>query len=77
MLPSDRDDTNSQRTESALLACAPISESAEGVRVFTVGNGDEANLDLLTRIASRTRAESYEDNPDIIEETLLYIFSQQ
>jgi Ca-activated chloride channel family protein len=77
VLLSDGDDTNSERNESDMLECVPVTESAEGVKVFTVAYGDEANVDLLTRVANRTGAKFYEGNPDNIDEILLEILYEQ
>lgn len=77
VLLSDGKDTNSTRTESDMWDCVPVRETAVGVKIYTIAYGDEADIDLLTRLANRTGGEVYEGSPEDIEEILLEILYEQ
>ncbi len=53
---SDGKDTASKHTLSDLLDRMPETESADGTRIFTVAYGDDADEDLLKKIADRSNA---------------------
>lgn len=74
---SDGADTDSERTENDMLACLPQGESGEGIKVFTIAYGDEADREVLTKIANRTNAKTYSVPPDTIENVYLDIAVQQ
>ena len=77
VLLSDGQDTNSQRSESDMFGCLPSGETAEGVKVFTIAYGEDADNNLLERIANRTNGKFFESNPDDIQEVLLDILYEQ
>ncbi len=77
VLLSDGQDTNSQRSESDMLGCLPSGETAEGVKIFTIAYGEDADNNLLERIANRTNGKFFESNPDDIQEVLLDILYEQ
>jgi Ca-activated chloride channel family protein len=74
---SDGDDTNSEKTESDMFNCLPSGEDVEGVKVFTIAYGDDANKDLLLRIANRTNGKAFTGDPDTIEQVYLAISFEQ
>ena len=53
---SDGKDTSSTQKLSDLLDRMPANESADGTRIFTVAYGDEADEDLLKRVANSSNA---------------------
>ena len=74
---SDGEDTNSEATESDMLRCLPSGEDVEGVKVFTIAYGEDADQDLLLRIANRTNGKAYSGDPATIEEVYLAISFEQ
>lgn len=74
---SDGRDTNSQRSESDMWDCVPVRETAEGIKIYTIAYGDEADTQILERLANRSDGKFYESNPDHIEEVLLEILWEQ
>jgi Ca-activated chloride channel family protein len=74
---SDGEDTNSSKTESDMFRCLPSGEDVVGVKVFTIAYGDDADEDLLLRIANRTNGRTFTGNPDTIEEIYLEISAEQ
>jgi Ca-activated chloride channel family protein len=78
VLLSDGADRGSERSENQMLAdCLPDGESVEGVRVYTIAFGADANLDLMTRIANRTNGRSFEGDPQNIERIYTAISAEQ
>lgn len=67
VLLSDGEDTSSKRTQNQMFGCLPSGESIDGVKIFTIAYGDDADADLLKRIAKRTNGKSYTGDPDNIE----------
>ena len=74
---SDGDDANSTKTESDVFNCLPSGEDVEGVKAFTIAYGDDADKDLLLRIANRTNGKAYPGDPDTIEQVYLAISFEQ
>jgi hypothetical protein len=60
-----------------MFACLPSGETAEGVKIFTIAYGEDADNNLLERIANRTNGKFFESNPDDIQEVLLDILYEQ
>jgi Ca-activated chloride channel family protein len=77
VLLSDGQDTNSSRSKSDMFTCLPSGEAAEGVKIFTIAYGDDADEQLLEQIANRTNGIFFESNPDDIQEVLLEILYEQ
>lgn len=77
VLLSDGQDTNSSRTESDMFNCLPSGEDVEGVKVFTIAYGADANVDVLKRIANRTNGQAYAGDPENIEQVYLAISFEQ
>lgn len=74
---SDGDDTVSEKTESDMYNCLPSGEDVEGIKVFTIAYGEEANEVLLTKIANRTNGGSFAGDPDTIEDVYVAISAEQ
>jgi Ca-activated chloride channel family protein len=74
---SDGDDTDSERTEADMFRCLPSGEAVEGVKVFTIAYGEDANTDLLQRIANRTNGGFFTGDPASIEYVYRAIAAEQ
>jgi Ca-activated chloride channel family protein len=74
---SDGEDTNSRKTESDMFSCLPSGEDVEGVKVFTIAYGADADVDLLKRVANRTNGKAYTSDPENIEQVYLAISFEQ
>jgi Ca-activated chloride channel family protein len=77
VLLADGEDTTSHKSESDMFMCLPSGEDVEGIKVFTIAYGDEADGDLLLRIANRTNGRAYSGDPSTIEEVYLAISFEQ
>lgn len=74
---SDGQDTASARTENDMFSCLPSGEDVEGVKVFTIAYGEDADKDVLTRIANRTNGKTFSGGPDTIEKVYTSISAEQ
>jgi Ca-activated chloride channel family protein len=74
---SDGEDTNSVKTESDMFNCLPSGEDVEGVKVFTIAYGEDADEDLLLRVANRTNGKAFVGDPTTIEYVYLAISAEQ
>jgi Ca-activated chloride channel homolog len=75
---SDGVDWASQMSETQMFAtCLPTGEAVQGIRVYTIAYGADANLDLLKRIANRTNGKWFEGDPATIEEVYEEISAEQ
>ncbi|MBI4769641.1 MAG: VWA domain-containing protein [Chloroflexi bacterium] len=74
---SDGDDTSSEHTENQMFNCLPSGESVTGVKVFTIAFGEDANADLMLRIANRTNGKTFTGDPDSIESIYNAISAEQ
>ncbi len=77
VLLSDGEDTASTKTENQMFNCLPSGESVEGFKVFTIAYGDDANEDLMLRIANRTNGKKFKGDPDTIESIYNSISAEQ
>jgi Ca-activated chloride channel family protein len=77
VLLSDGLDTASGRTQSDMFNCLPSGETAEGVKIFTIAYGGDANEELLEEIAVRTNGRFYTSDPENIEEVYRSIAFEQ
>lgn len=77
VLLSDGKDTRSQRTLNEMLACLPTGEDVEGIKIYTIAYGSEADKDLLTRVANRTNGRFYTATPENIKQIYLQISAEQ
>ena len=65
---TDGQDTDSRLSLDRVLADVRADESGNGVRVFTIGYGSDADAAVLGRMADQTRAKFYAGNPGNIRE---------
>lgn len=77
VLLSDGDDTSSSRTENQMFGCLPSGEDVEGTKIFTIAYGDDADSDLLLRIANRTNGQAFEASPESIDRIYNSISAEQ
>ena len=57
--------------------CLPSGETAEGVKIFTIAYGNDADEELLERIAVQTNGRFYTSDPENIEEVYRSISFEQ
>jgi len=77
VLLSDGMDTASDRTENQMFNCLPSGENVEGVKVFTIAYGEDADEDVLLRIANRTNGQAFTADPAKIEKIYNAISAEQ
>jgi Ca-activated chloride channel family protein len=74
---SDGMDTASQRDKQGMYACLPSGEDVEGIKVFTIAYGENADEAVLDEIAARTNGKAFTGEPETIEEVYLAISFEQ
>lgn len=74
---SDGQDTASGRTENDMFNCLPNGEDVEGIKVFTIAYGDDADKDILLRVANRTNGKTFSGDPATIERVYTSISAEQ
>lgn len=77
ILLSDGEDTSSVNTENQMFSCLPTGEDVEGTKIFTIAYGDDADADLMLRIANRTNGQTFTGNPENIERIYNSISAEQ
>ncbi len=77
VLLSDGEDTTSQSTQNQMFNCLPSGEDVEGVKIFTIAYGENAETDLMLRIANRTNGKSFEGDPASIDKIYTAISAEQ
>jgi len=77
VLLSDGADTSSARSENQMFDCLPSGEDAAGIKIFTIAYGDDANKDVLLRIANRTNGKNFAGDPETIESVYNSISAEQ
>jgi Ca-activated chloride channel family protein len=65
---TDGQDTNSRNTLETLTQGIKFDGERNNIRIFTIGYGQDANKEVLKRIADVTQAKSYEGTNENIEE---------
>jgi Ca-activated chloride channel family protein len=63
--------------EQMFNTCLPTGEDVEGVKVFTIAYGNDADKDLLKQIAERTNGKTFSGDPETIEQVYLAISAEQ
>lgn len=77
ILLSDGDDTSSKNSENQMFGCLPTGEDVTGVKIFTIAYGQDANADLMLRIANRTNGKQFTGDPASIENIYNSISAEQ
>jgi Ca-activated chloride channel family protein len=78
VLLSDGADTVGSVSENRMFAtCLPSGAEADGIKVFPIAYGDEANLNVLGRIGMVSGGRMYEADQASIEKTYLRISAEQ
>ena len=77
VLLSDGVDTSSTRTENQMFGCLPSGENVESVKIFTIAYGDDADTDVLLRVANRTNGKFFTADPAKIEKIYNAISAEQ
>lgn len=73
---SDGANAGGTLTENEMFDCISTREDVRNVPVFTIAYGEDADDDLLTRVANRTRGQMYQSGPDTIKDVLLRILTE-
>lgn len=77
ILLSDGDDTSSLKTENQMFSCLPTGEDVEGTKIFTIAYGEDADADLMLRIANRTNGQTFVGTPESIDRIYNAISAEQ
>ena len=64
-------------SQKDVFACLPTGEDVEGVKVFTIAYGKDADAKLLKQIAERTNGKTFSGDPATIEQVYLAISAEQ
>jgi Ca-activated chloride channel family protein len=74
---SDGKDTAGRKNKDDLFRCLPSGEDVEGVKLFTIAYGNDADKNVLQQIAKRTNGKAYVGDPETIEQVYLVISFEQ
>ena len=75
---SDGDNTSGWTSQNQMFStCLPTGEAVDGVKVFTIAYGFDANAELLARIANRTNGKPFTGDPQSIENVYIAISAEQ
>ena len=75
---SDGDDTSDHPSENQMFAtCLPDQVEADGVKIFPIAFGDDANEALLKRVADVSGGSFYKADPASIDRIYLRISAEQ
>lgn len=77
VLLSDGQDTASANTQNQMFNCLPSGENVTGTKVFTIAFGEDAEADLMLRIANRTNGKTFKGDPASIESIYNAISAEQ
>ena len=78
VLLSDGEDTVGRITENQMFAtCLPANAEADGVKIFPIAFGDEADVDVLTRMANVTAGRMFTADPNSISNVYISISAEQ
>jgi Ca-activated chloride channel family protein len=77
ILLSDGDDTSSSNTQNQMFNCLPSGEDVEGTKFFTIAYGEDADADLMLRIANRTNGQTFTGGPENIDRIYNSISAEQ
>ena len=71
------DGAENRSKEKDVFTCLPKGEQVEGVKVFTISYGKDADTKLLKKIADRTNGKSFAAEPGTIEQVYTLISAEQ
>jgi Ca-activated chloride channel family protein len=74
---SDGLNTVGSLSRDGMLQCLPSGEEVEGIKVFTIAYGSDADEALLAEIAARTNGKAFTADPATIEQIYLAISAEQ
>ncbi len=74
---SDGQDTQSHLTMNDMFNCLPTGEDVDGIKVYTIAYGDDADQDVLLQIANKTNGRNFDSDPDTIEDVYVSISAEQ
>jgi len=77
VLLSDGQDTASANTQNQMFNCLPSGENVDGTKIFTIAFGEDADADLMLRIANRTNGKTFKGDPTSIESIYNSISAEQ
>ncbi len=78
VLLSDGEDTVGEPTENQMfVTCLPSNPEADGIKVFPIAFGEDADEDLLSRIATVTGGRLYTADPTSISNVYISISAEQ
>ncbi len=71
------DGVENRSKQQDVFACLPKGDEVEGIKVFTIAYGEEADAKLLKKIADQTNGKTFKGDPTTIEQVYLSISSEQ
>lgn len=74
---SDGQDTGSDLTMNDMFNCLPTGEDVEGIKVYTIAYGTDADQNVLVQIANKTNGRKFDSDPDTIEDVYVSISAEQ
>jgi Ca-activated chloride channel homolog len=78
VLLSDGEDTVEQVTENQMFAtCLPANAEADGIKIFPIAFGEDADSEVLSRIAAVTAGQMFKADPASISNVYLSISAEQ
>jgi Ca-activated chloride channel family protein len=78
VLLSDGEDTVGEPTENQMfVTCLPENAEADGIKIFPIAFGEDADADLLTRMADVTGGRMYSADPASISNVYISISAEQ
>ncbi|MGL4609007.1 MAG: VWA domain-containing protein [Trueperaceae bacterium] len=78
VLLSDGEDTVEQVTENQMFAtCLPANAEADGIKIFPIAFGEDADTDVLSRIAAVTAGQMFKADPASIANVYVSISAEQ
>lgn len=78
VLLSDGEDTVGQPTENQMfVTCLPSNAEADGIKIFPIAFGEDADADLLAKLAAVTGGRMYAADPASISNVYISISAEQ
>ena len=78
ILLSDGEDTVGRVTENQMFAtCLPANAEADGVKIYPIAFGEEADVAVLTRMANVTAGRMFTADPNSISNVYISISAEQ